>query len=333
MEPENAKIDASTNTNPLSQIALINKETKKKPYDVKIKNYNPNEPKIQANMKYSDKQKFRRYKTKTEPKLFSKIMIDEEDDIVKTIKKAFGIEDKKKLNYSEVETSGTPYYETPIQQAPEIVNQEQPQIRERPQMIERPQMQERRIRQPSASTEITSDIAQPPPMSPGQIRAQMVLKQSEENRKKREIVQAEAIKRAEQEREKILELSRITNEEQKKEKEEQAKMKPGDTVAKIREIMRQRDKREQDILAKDPKSRTREEREILQSIKETKKAEALMKKEYEKRLTEFVGLTDKERKVLDKEFEISGSPPSFDTYGRTPEERAGMMFWIFNLQE
>jgi hypothetical protein len=28
MEPENAKIDASTNTNPLSQIALINKETK-----------------------------------------------------------------------------------------------------------------------------------------------------------------------------------------------------------------------------------------------------------------------------------------------------------------
>ena len=41
MEPENAKIDASTNTNPLSQIALINKETKKKPYDVKIKNYNP----------------------------------------------------------------------------------------------------------------------------------------------------------------------------------------------------------------------------------------------------------------------------------------------------
>ncbi len=29
-------------------------------------------------MKYSDKQRFCRYKTKTEPKLFSKIMIDEE---------------------------------------------------------------------------------------------------------------------------------------------------------------------------------------------------------------------------------------------------------------
>jgi hypothetical protein len=37
--------------------------------------------------------------------------------------------------------------------------------------------------------------------------------------------------------------------------------------------------------------------------------------------------------AFDKEFEISGSPPSFDTYGRTPEERAGMRFWIFNLQE
>ena len=110
-------------------------------------------------------------------------------------------------------------------------------------------------------------------------------------------------------------------------------LKPGDTVAKIREIMRQRDKREQDILAKDPKKRTQEEREILQSIKETKKAEALMKKQYEKRLTEFVGLTDKERKVLDRQFEISGSLPSFDTYGRTPEERAEKAFWIFNSQE
>jgi hypothetical protein len=110
---ETVSSDASTNTNPLSQIAFINKDKEKKPYDVKIKNYNPDEPKISVNMKYSDKQRFRKYKTKTEPKLFSKIMIDEEDDIVKTIKKAFGIEDKKKLNYSDVETSGTPYYDEP----------------------------------------------------------------------------------------------------------------------------------------------------------------------------------------------------------------------------
>jgi len=41
-------VDAAVNTNPLSQIAVINKDKlKKKPYDVKIKNYNPNEPKIQ----------------------------------------------------------------------------------------------------------------------------------------------------------------------------------------------------------------------------------------------------------------------------------------------
>ena len=53
-----------------------------------------------------------------------------------------------------------------------------------------------------------------------------------------------------------------------------------------------------------------------------------MKRQYEKRLTEFVGLTDKERKILDREFEISGSPPSFDTYGKTPEERAEKAFWI-----
>lgn len=50
---------------------------KKKPYDVKITNNNQSK----VNMKYSDKQRFRRYKTKTEPQLFNKIMIDDEDEI------------------------------------------------------------------------------------------------------------------------------------------------------------------------------------------------------------------------------------------------------------
>ncbi len=67
---------------------------------------------MSINIKYSDKQKYRRYKTKTEPKLFSKNMIDEED-IVDTIKKAFGIENKKNTNMTNVETSGVPYYEEP----------------------------------------------------------------------------------------------------------------------------------------------------------------------------------------------------------------------------
>ena len=125
-------------------------------------------------------------------------------------------------------------------------------------------------------------------------------------------------------------MSRVAKEEQEKAKAEE-KREPGDLIAKIREIMKERDKREQDISAKKPRDRTEEEREILQTIKEQKKAEEINKRQYEKRLTEFVGLTDKERKVLDRQFEISGSVPSFDTYGRTPEERAQKTFWI--LQE
>jgi hypothetical protein len=113
-------VDAAVNTNPLSQIAVINTDKlKEKPYDVKIKNYNPNEPKTKANMKYTDKQNFRRYKTKTEPKLFSKIMVDDEEELISKIRKEFGIKDTTKKNYSEVETSGTLYYEAPMPQAPQ----------------------------------------------------------------------------------------------------------------------------------------------------------------------------------------------------------------------
>ena len=91
------RANAGTNTNPLNNIALIDGKKKKKPHNITIK-YG-NEPKILKNMKYSDKQNYRRYKTKTEPKLHQSIKIDEEDDIIATIKKAFGIENKKnKLN-------------------------------------------------------------------------------------------------------------------------------------------------------------------------------------------------------------------------------------------
>ena len=106
-------MEKGTNTGPLSQIGIINQDTKKKPHNITIKNYNPNEPKVIPNMKYSDKQKYRRFKTKTEPKLHETIMIDEDDDIVNTIKKAFGIEGKSKKNYSEVETSGAEYIKDP----------------------------------------------------------------------------------------------------------------------------------------------------------------------------------------------------------------------------
>ena len=113
-------VDAANNTNQFNQIALINTDkSRKKPYDVKIKNYNPNEPKIKANMKYSDKHRFRKYKTKTEPKLYSKIMVDDEEELISKIRKEFGIKDTTRKNYSEVETSGTPYYKAPNPQLPE----------------------------------------------------------------------------------------------------------------------------------------------------------------------------------------------------------------------
>ena len=110
MDTEN---DVGTNTNPLNYVGIINTKNKKKPYNITFKNFNPNEPKINANMKYSDKQRYRRYKTKTEPKLFSKIMVDDEEDLIAKIRKEFGIEDKTRKNYSDVKTSDAQYYEKP----------------------------------------------------------------------------------------------------------------------------------------------------------------------------------------------------------------------------
>lgn len=110
---EKRTANAETNTDPLKSINIINTDKKKKPHNITIKNFNPNEPKVYPNMKYTEKQKYRRYKTKTEPKLYSKIMIDEEDDIISTIKKAFGIEKENKRNFSNVETSGVDYVKDP----------------------------------------------------------------------------------------------------------------------------------------------------------------------------------------------------------------------------
>ena len=53
-------------------------ETKKQPFDIKIDN-NKKEPKLSKNVRYSDKQNYRRYKTLTEPKLLSRIMVDAND--------------------------------------------------------------------------------------------------------------------------------------------------------------------------------------------------------------------------------------------------------------
>ena len=222
---ENLLATTGTNTNPFSQIGIINKEKKKKPYDVKIKNNNPNEPKIFPNMKYSDKQKYRRYKTKTEPKLFNKIMIDEEDDVVNTIKKAFGIENKKNTNMTNIDPSEAPYYEEPnpveVEQEPlEYINQPAPQQRQR-QRQQQPQQPQPRENQPMA-TEITGDIASPPPVSPGRLIAIMALKVTAERRERMANEQAVAKERllmlskeAEEKRDKLLRAP-LTDENEKK---------------------------------------------------------------------------------------------------------------------
>ena len=113
---------------PTGNISIVNLEQKKKPFNVNIRNYNPNEPKAIPNMKYSDMQRYRRYKTKTEPNLLSKIQLNEEDDIVNKIKEAFGIKPDTKDN-KLIEIAPVPFYkgveELPIE--PEPARRERPE--------------------------------------------------------------------------------------------------------------------------------------------------------------------------------------------------------------
>jgi hypothetical protein len=157
------RANAGTNTNPLNNIALIDGKKKKKPHNITIK-YG-NEPKILKNMKYSDKQNYRRYKTKTEPKLHQSIKIDEEDDIIATIKKAFGIENKKNTNYfgpEDIKTSGAEYIPDPEP----VEGEPMPYpdyIREQDPEIPAPETQARR-RTPIA-TELTVPLVNPKPLT------------------------------------------------------------------------------------------------------------------------------------------------------------------------
>jgi hypothetical protein len=183
--------NAETNTNPYNNINIINADKKKKPHNITIKNYNPNEPKSYPNMKYTEKQLYRRYKTKTEPKLHQSIMIDEEDDIINTIKKAFGIENENKRNYSTVETSGADYVKDP-----EPIEVEQSQL---PDYIydipkkegdtnapETPKPRKRDMQvalstpsTPSTSTELTGTIIAPIAISP-KARFETILNKAKE---------------------------------------------------------------------------------------------------------------------------------------------------------
>ena len=71
---------------------LADKNKEKKPHNIRIKNNNPNEPKIKPDTRYSEKQKYRLYKTKIEPNKHDKIMIHDADDIVAKIREAFNKE-------------------------------------------------------------------------------------------------------------------------------------------------------------------------------------------------------------------------------------------------
>lgn len=97
-----------------NNFGIINlQKTKKKPYDVAIDNFKK-ELKIIPNVKYTAKQRYRRYKTNDAPKLYKRVMIDEEDEMVNKIREAFGLNAiKKNKNYQEVETAPTPYYNAP----------------------------------------------------------------------------------------------------------------------------------------------------------------------------------------------------------------------------
>ena len=105
--------DTGTNTKPFNPVFMLNTDIKKqRPHNIIINN-NRKEPKVKADIKYSNKQNFRRYKTRREPLLKNNITINEEDDIVSKIKEAFGIEEKKNTNYTDVETAKTDYIKIP----------------------------------------------------------------------------------------------------------------------------------------------------------------------------------------------------------------------------
>ena len=98
------KKNAGTNTDLFKQFIDLNLEQKKKPHNIQIKN-NAKQPVVHPSAKHSAKQSYRRYKSKIEPKLHSKIMINEDDDIINKIKEAFGLQaEKPNKNILEVQT-------------------------------------------------------------------------------------------------------------------------------------------------------------------------------------------------------------------------------------
>lgn len=103
-----------------NNLNISNLKDKKKPYDIKINNKSK-QPLVQPNTKYSSKHNYRRYKTNTEPKLLSKILVNEDDDMINKIRQAFGVKtDDKKTNYADVETGGAGSVITNVEEPPTL---------------------------------------------------------------------------------------------------------------------------------------------------------------------------------------------------------------------
>lgn len=87
---------------------------KSKKQDIKINN-NRKERKIVPNLKLSDKQRMRNYKTNIAPRTRDKILHEERDDeLVRKIREAFGLKNNvKNSNYGDVNTYEAPEYIPP----------------------------------------------------------------------------------------------------------------------------------------------------------------------------------------------------------------------------
>ena len=283
-------MDKETNAELFNKVAIINKETKKKPHNITIKNNNPNEPKTKVNMKYSEKQKYRRYKTKIEPQLHNKIMIDEEDDIVDTIKKAFGIEPEKKRNFTDVETSGTPYYQEPKPIAREdplkydVADADRLNFYDDDEVIARPAPTLKPADlEPKTSSEITTELALPPALAPGRLV---------------EIQREEAAKMA------ARTAAKTEAAERKKREEEAAAKERLDVLSKLSE-------KEKAKAAKRAEAEEKAKREYP----------AKRRKEFEEEMKKFRGLTDEERKYYEDNFERNNSIMAAHLEGITFEDR------------
>ena len=80
--------DANTQTDFQSKL-------KKKPHNIFIHN-KKREQTAKVNTKYTDKQRFRKYKTKVEPNLLKRIEVNDDEDMVNRIKEAFNQKDLNK---------------------------------------------------------------------------------------------------------------------------------------------------------------------------------------------------------------------------------------------